>query len=113
MQSAPDAMVLLNSQGKIVLANRQLERVFGYTQEELIGQPIEVLVPVRHRADHPEKVAGFFASPAVRPMGSGNPLRGLDKDGHEFPAEIALSPIATEYGKLVAASVRDVSDRQR
>jgi protein-histidine pros-kinase len=78
MQSAPDAMVLLNSQGQIVLANRQLERVFGCTTH-----------------------------------GSGIPLRGLHKDGHEFPAEIALSPIATEYGKLVAASVIDVSDRQR
>ena len=95
------------------MANRQMEHVFGYEQYEMLGQPIEMLVPSRHREQHPANVARFFATSSVRPMGAGLPLRGLRKDGREFPADVALSPIATEDGKLVAASVRDVSDRRQ
>lgn len=113
MQSAPDAMILIDSQGLIVMTNRQTERVFGYAQDELVGQSIEILVPHRAREHHPAHVARFFATSSVRPMGAELSLKGLHKAGHEFPAEIALSPIMTETGKLVAASVRDVSDRKR
>jgi len=111
LQSAPDALVLINVQGRITLANRQAENIFGYTQEELLGQPIEVLVPHRFRERHPAHVAGFFASSSFRPMGSGLALRGLRKDGSEFAAEISLSAITLESTKLVAASVRDLSGR--
>ncbi len=113
LQSAPDALVLINMQGRITLANRQAENIFGYTQEELLGQPIELLVPHRFREKHPLHVAGFFASSSFRPMGSGLALRGLRKDGSEFAAEISLSAIAMESSKLVAASVRDLSDREK
>lgn len=103
LQSAPDALVLINAQGGGTLANRQAENIFGYTQEELLGQPIEVLVPHRFREKHPAHVAGFFASSSFRPMGSGLALRGLRKDVSEFAAEISLSSITLESTKLVAA----------
>jgi PAS domain S-box-containing protein len=111
LQSAPDAMVIINSDRRIVLTNRQMERVFGYTEEEMRGQPVELLVPERFRAHHPNHVADFFAKSTTRPMGAGLRLTGRHKDGREFPVDIAISPIATEAGKLVAASVRDMSDR--
>jgi PAS domain S-box-containing protein len=113
LQSAPDAMVIVDPQGRIILANRQAERVFGYNQDEMVGQPVEMLVPEQVRERHPGHVASFFASSSVRPMGAGQPLRGRRKDGREFLAEVALSPITTESGKLVAASVRDASDRHQ
>ncbi len=113
LQSAPDALVLIDSQGRIVMANRQLETIFGYTQEELIGQPVEVLIPVRYRAHHPQHVENFFATSHVRPMGSGLALQGQHKNGQEMSVEIALSPIQTEAGKLVAASIRDLTDWHR
>jgi PAS domain S-box-containing protein len=113
LQSAPDAMVLINAEGRITLINRQAENIFGYTQEELLGQPIELLVPHRFRANHPSHVQGFFASSSFRPMGSGLALCGLRKDGSEFPAEVSLSAIAMESTKLVAASVRNLSKGER
>lgn len=112
LHSAPDAMVIVDSGGRIVMANQQMERVFGYTPEEMLGQPVELLVPERLRAQHPTHVANFFAQSSVRPMGAGLPLWGRCKDGHEFAADIAISPIATESSKLVAASVRDISNRK-
>lgn len=112
LQSAPDAMVIINPKGRIVMVNRQIERVFGYQQSELLGEPIEILIPERYREQHPANVAVFFAASSVRPMGAGLPLRGLRKDGREFLADIALSPIETESGRLVAASVRELSDRK-
>jgi PAS domain S-box-containing protein len=111
LQSAPDAMILINRERQIVMANRQMERVFGYAQGELLGQPVEVLVPKQYRERHPDHVAGFFASASFRPMGAGLSLRGVRKDGVEFPADISLSPINTEAGLLVAASIRDVTER--
>lgn len=113
LQSAPDAMVLVNPHGLIVMVNRQMERIFGYTQEEMLGQPVELLIPERFREQHPAYVAGFFAKSGVRPMGAGLPLRGRRKDGQEFPADIAISPIITEAAKFVAASVREISERSR
>lgn len=113
MQSAPDAMVLINPQGQIVMVNHQMERIFGYSEAEMLGQPVELLVPEEHRDKHPAHVADFFARMAVRPMGSGLALQARRKDGVNFPAEISLSPIQTESGLLVAASVRNVADRIR
>lgn len=113
LQSAPDALILIDSQRRITLANRQAEGIFGYKREELINQPIEMLVPHRFREQHPSHVAGFFAASSFRPMGSGLVLRGLRKDGSEFPAEISLSAITLETTKLVAASIRDRSIREQ
>lgn len=112
LQSAPDALVLIDASGCIVLANRQAENIFGYTQADLLGRPIEILVPHRFREKHPGYVAGFFHSSSFRPMGEGLALRGLRKDGTEFPAEISLSAIPLESSKLVAASIRDLTGRE-
>ncbi|MFO0948271.1 MAG: PAS domain S-box protein [Planctomycetota bacterium] len=113
LQSAPDAMILVDPTGKIVMVNRQTERVFGHRPEEMLGQPVEMLIPPRFRAQHPANVARFFATSSVRPMGAGLALVGLRKNGDEFPAEIALSPIMTADGPLVAASVRNADDRKK
>ncbi len=111
LHSAPDALVIIDPAGRIVMTNRQLERLFGYTREEMLGQPIELLVPERYRERHPAHVAGFFAQSSVRPMGAGLQLSGRRKDGGEFTVDISISPIITETGKLVAASIRELTDR--
>jgi PAS domain S-box-containing protein len=113
LEAAPDGMVITNEKGEITLLNEKAEELFGFTRAELMGKPVEVLIPERHRATHPQKRQAFIAAPETRAMGAGLNLRALRKDGTEFPVEICLSPLQTESGILVIAAVRDVTDRTR
>jgi hypothetical protein len=108
---APDAIVGIGRDGVILLANAQVEALFGYAREELLGQPVEMLVPDRFRTAHGSHRAGYFDDPRARPMGAGLDLFGRRRDGDEFPAEISLSSIETDSGTVGIAAIRDVSDR--
>ncbi|HWA98862.1 MAG TPA: PAS domain S-box protein, partial [Pirellulales bacterium] len=113
IEAGPDAIVIIDQQGLIALVNAQTERLFGYDRSELIGQPIERLVPIRYRRDHVARRNRYIEQPEVRPMGRNLDLLGLRKDGREFPVEISLSPLRTETGLIVTATVRDITDRKR
>jgi two-component system sensor kinase FixL len=109
---APNALIMVGRLGMIVMVNAEAERIFGYSRTELVGRPIEILVPDRFRTVHTEVRAGYFAEQHARPMGAGRDLYGLRKDGSEFPVEIGLNPIKADDEAMVLASVIDITERK-
>ncbi|MBI3562042.1 MAG: PAS domain S-box protein [Gammaproteobacteria bacterium] len=112
VESAPSSMVMVDAKGIVVLINAQTERMFGYSRDELLGKPMEILVPERFRRQHPEYRRNFYSAPQSRPMEAGHNLYGLHKNGNEFPVEIGLNPIETEDGLMVLSAIVDISARQ-
>jgi PAS domain S-box-containing protein len=111
VESSPSGLLMIDAEGRIVLVNREVERLFGYPREELLGRPVEMLVPPKARASHPSLRGGFFSSPSVRSMGAGRELFGRRKDGTEVPVEIGLTPVATPDGLYVISSIVDITAR--
>ncbi len=112
LEAAPNAMIMVNQEGRITLVNAAAETVFGYAREELIGSAIEILIPERFRSDHPRDRTHYFADPTVRMMGAGRELYGRRKDGSAIPVEIGLTPVQTPEGLFVLASVVDITRRK-
>src|SRR5678815_1089883 len=113
LESASEGIVLIHSSGRITLVNTAAERMFGYERNELLGQPLEVLLPERVRGVHVDHRSGYFAGPRVRPMGTGLDLAGRHKDGAEFPVEISLSYIQSSEGMTAMALITDITERKR
>jgi hypothetical protein len=112
VELSPSGMIVVDPSGTIILVNREIERLFGYSSEELVGQLVEILIPERFRGHHPAYRKGFLAHPQARPMGAGRDLYGRRKDGSELPVEIGLNPIPIEGGHLVLSSIVDISARR-
>src|SRR5678810_120313 len=114
LEAAPDAMVIVDRSGRMLLVNAQTESIFGYSRQELLDQPVEILIPEHFRHKHQQHRDAYHRAPHSRPMGSGLELLGRRKDGSTFPVEISLSPLVDEGGDvLVTAAIRDVTERKR
>ncbi len=113
LESVPDALLLVSSDGRIALVNSQLEALFGYDRSDLIGKDLGCLIPARFRAIHGEHVQRFLTAPTVRPMGGRTEIFGLKMDGTEFPADISLSPLSVDGALYAAAAIRDITERQQ
>jgi protein-histidine pros-kinase len=113
LETAPDAMIIVDERGRIAIVNRQAEDMFGYTRAELLGHEVEMLLPESIRHDHLQHRSGYVANPELRPMGPGLDLFGRRKDGSKFPVEISLSPVKTSSGMFVSSVIRDVTQRRR
>ncbi len=113
LESATDAMFIVDQHGRIIIVNPRVEQMFGYSRQELVGKSMEMLLPERFRNPHQSQLAGYFAQPAARTMGSGKELFGLRKDGSEFPLDVSLSPLTTEQGPLVMATLHDITRRKQ
>jgi two-component system sensor histidine kinase/response regulator len=113
VESAPNGMLMIDPLGNITLVNKQVETMFGYSREEMLGRPVEMLIPERFRPNHPAHRIGYFSAPSSRAMGAGRELFGLHKSGQEFPVELGLNPIDTPNGKLALASIVDITMRKR
>lgn len=113
LEAAPDAMVIVGADGIIQLSNAQTENLFGYSQNEIIGQNVEMLMPGRFAGTHQQHRSGYIANPKTRQMGEGKELKGRHKSGCEFPVEISLSPLETDGGLLVSAAIRDITERKK
>src|SRR3569623_151255 len=112
IESAPMAIVMIDTAGRIVLTNKEAEVLFGYHRDELLEQPVDLLVPAEFRTSHPAARASFFLQPTPRRMGAGRDLFAQRKDGSRFPVEIGLNPIATDEGLLVLSAIVDITDRK-
>jgi len=113
LEAAPDAMVIVDRSGRISLVNSQTERMFGYSREELLDQPVEILIPEKFREGHRRDRDAYASAPHTRPMGSALNLLGRRKDGTTFPVEISMSPLEEADGVLITAAIRDVTERRR
>ncbi len=112
VEAAPNAMIMINSEGNIILSNSLTETLFGYSRAELLNKSIELLVPQKHRHAHLAYRSTFFSHPVARPMGAGRDLFGRHKDGTEIPVEIGLNPLSTRSGAFVLASIIDIRERK-
>lgn len=112
VEASPSGMVMMDQDGKIVMVNSMTEKLFGYSRQELIGSPLEMLVPERFRHQHPEYRKTYIGESKTRLMGHGRDLYGLHKNGQEFPVEVGLNPIETEHGIFVLAAIVDITDRK-
>lgn len=111
LESASEGIILIDTTGRITLVNTAAERMFGYSRAELLGEPLEILLPQRARRDHVAHPTGYFAEPRIRPMGIGLDLSGRRNDGTEFPVEISLSHVKSAEGGIAIALITDITER--
>src|ERR1700723_1119899 len=113
VEAVPNAIVMVGASGLIEMVNGQAEKIFGYPRADMLGQPIEMLLPERYRANHSGLWGAFFVAQQAREMGAGRDLYAVRRDGSEFPVEIGLSPIETDDGAKVLASIIDITSRRQ